>query len=499
MAQILDFSLSLDSFHIGAMLLNKSINKLGLNKVSYHLYNDSEQYHQYIQCFIEAGFGIAQEKLSYRFTSKALKNIESTIEFCSYTQVGEEAFLEAVVTVTENTLDSCDAKALSEYGKSEYAKVKIDNLKDIDFQPDNWILAYEEKRLIGLVIPSSFGGGYGGINYIGIVPTERGKGYVNVLLNKGTNLLLEQGITTIIADIDTLNYPMKKALESCGYNFHCEEVVLKKDVLSMKEINFINEQLSYMSEIIEMYKKIKNINISLSKLYPITVIKDNYFYVFDICIASEMYKFKMSSKCYMPVPEEILSAFSLDFYENKASVVISKNVLKDKTNLPIIFHEFVHCFQLENGEIILRNDLQIEKQEKEKGNFMWELNYSFPYESPYFIEKTIYFDISLLNKDIDKIMNYFKEMKTYLSITEYEYMIWQMWKEGFADYIENLLRDKLNLNLKSRELKQPFTRVLFYKLGSKYIELIINRCKKHDNDIVELFKVIYGGKLNENI
>ena len=138
------------------------------------------------------------------------------------------------MAVTENTLDSIDAKAQTKHGKIEFAKIKIDSLKILDFQPDIWMLAFEGEKLIGLVIPQNFGEGYGGINYIGTVPTERGKGYINTLLNKGTQILLDQGSTTIIADIDTLNIPMKKALEHCGYNFHCEEVILQKELNNSK-------------------------------------------------------------------------------------------------------------------------------------------------------------------------------------------------------------------------------------------------------------------------
>jgi len=45
---------------------------------------------------------------------------------------------------------------------------------------------------------------------------------------------------------------------------------------------FIERQIVFMNEIIRMHDEIKNIHVSLEKLYPITVIHNGYFFVFDI-------------------------------------------------------------------------------------------------------------------------------------------------------------------------------------------------------------------------
>lgn len=225
---ILDFSLSLNSFHLGIELLNQSLKTISAGNICYHLYNDSEQFNDYKQCFIDAGFSVAQEKLSYRFAGKTLGNIAEKIEFRSHADVGEREFVEGIALVTHQTLDRIDANSVSKYGQAKAAEFLMKELKKIDFQPDIWMLAYVDGKLIGLVIPSNFGEAYGGINYIGVVPTQRGKGYVDDLLNKGTQLLLNQGVTTVIADIDVSNFPMKGALERVGYEFSQEEVVLEK-------------------------------------------------------------------------------------------------------------------------------------------------------------------------------------------------------------------------------------------------------------------------------
>jgi ribosomal protein S18 acetylase RimI-like enzyme len=92
-------------------------------------------------------------------------------------------------------------------------------------------MAYDtEGELVGLVVPQKFSENRGAINYIGVTPFQRGKGYVNGLLLEGSRLMIEDGIENLIADIDVQNYPLKKALGLLGYQFKCSQVVLKLDL-----------------------------------------------------------------------------------------------------------------------------------------------------------------------------------------------------------------------------------------------------------------------------
>jgi hypothetical protein len=56
---------------------------------------------------------------------------------------------------------------------------------------------------------------------------------------------------------------------------------------------YIERQISFMDNIIKMHYTVKNIHVSLKKLYPITIIKDNYFFVFDINKIGDIYEFKL--------------------------------------------------------------------------------------------------------------------------------------------------------------------------------------------------------------
>jgi len=70
-------------------------------------------------------------------------------------------------------------------------------------------------------------------------------------------------------------------------------------------------------------------------------------------------------------------------------------------------------------------------------------------------------------------------------------MVWQEFKEGFARYIENRIREKLQVYLNSNKLEEPFSRVIFYELGSRYISAIL----KENPQIKENIKCIYD-KIN---
>ncbi len=227
---IMDFSLSLDSFNLGAEFINKSLEGFSNKSIHYHLYNDNDEYDYYKKCFIDAGFLVFQEKLSYRFCKKDVENRKYRLDFRSYEDVGEANFLQAISLVTKGTLDKFLKRSVENVGINEAVRIYVEELKTIDFQKDIWVLAFNNDELIGLVIPSNFGRGYGGINYIGVIPQERGKGYVDDLLIKGTQLLLNQGVSIIIADIDIDNFPMKDALIRCEYEFFYDLVILEKRV-----------------------------------------------------------------------------------------------------------------------------------------------------------------------------------------------------------------------------------------------------------------------------
>jgi len=250
---------------------------------------------------------------------------------------------------------------------------------------------------------------------------------------------------------------------------------------------FVDREIAFLENIVKVHSKVKNVHVSLGKLYPITVINDGYFYVFDISEIAHKYEFKRKVKTSIVVSGEILTAFILDFYDMKPSVVITKNMIENPGNDILVLHEFVHCFQLESGAIEIRNGLSIQMREMAKSNYSWEINFPFPYSNSYFINKTVELAGDFANGNYENVEVYRNCMRAYLHKAEYEYMIWQQWKEGFARYVENLIRKELGLLLNGNILTEPFGRVHFYEIGNKYIEMLLEKEKGLNENIVKLF------------
>lgn len=201
----------------------------GFKLIEHHLYGKNDKKFEMLrELFLESGFKVMQEKKNFLFTDGELPPLSGRLTFKSLREVGEEKYINAIMKVTENTLDTYDQMEVREMGAGEAAKSNFYGLKDIDYNEDWWKLAYEKGGdLAGLIIPHKFSEKVGAINYIGVVPEKRGNGYVMDLLAMGTSILKNNGIEEIIADIDINNFPMENALRRAGYRLNQMELVFE--------------------------------------------------------------------------------------------------------------------------------------------------------------------------------------------------------------------------------------------------------------------------------
>ncbi|WP_454052676.1 hypothetical protein [Clostridium sp. Marseille-Q7071] len=65
--------------------------------------------------------------------------------------------------------------------------------------------AYNKECAVALVVPQKLRDNFGTINYIGVIPNERSKEIVDILIKKANPILLNN-ITKIIADTDVNNW-----------------------------------------------------------------------------------------------------------------------------------------------------------------------------------------------------------------------------------------------------------------------------------------------------
>lgn len=257
-------------------------------------------------------------------------------------------------------------------------------------------------------------------------------------------------------------------------------------------------QLKYDSDlqkIFEVQNKIKDIHPFLEKVFPIAIVRDNYFFVFDADSSGKRYVFVKESPTPMPVPKGVRAAFPLECYEGKIACIISGEIFESLEGYATIFHEFMHCHQWQICEPKLKQKLGVAQKALANKDYMWELNYSFPYDNSKFTETYSLFLKALGENNPDEVFKYRNQLKQILSKDEFEYMVWQEWKEGFARFVENQIRDRLGLKENHYGIEKPFHRISFYEGGARFIEFWGKQEPKLLVEIEELFnKMLNDGR-----
>jgi hypothetical protein len=249
-----------------------------------------------------------------------------------------------------------------------------------------------------------------------------------------------------------------------------------------------------LQKVFEIQNMIEDIHPFLSKVFPIAIVEDNHFFVFDIDSSGKKYIFVKKAPTLMPIPKGVRAAFPLACYENKIACVISGEVFESAEGYVTIFHEFMHCHQWEICEPKLKQNLGVAKKAMSKNDYMWELNYPFPYDNSKFTKTYSLLLKALEENNHDDIFKYRIQLKQILSKDDFEYMVWQEWKEGFARFIENQIRCRFSIEENHYGIEKPFHRVSFYEGGSRFIEFLGKQKTKLLIDIDELFYKILSGK-----
>lgn len=166
------------------------------------------------------GMALHQEKVSFRHIGPPLSLASHPpLVLRSLDEVGQSAYVDAIERVSTGTLDTIDRQNIARFGAKAAAEHFFDSIADgMDYEPRLWKLAYTpDGSLVGLVAPVKMWGALGTLGYIGVVPEQRGKGYVDDLLREGNAALAAEGIGRIVADTDIANVPMQRAFLRAGY------------------------------------------------------------------------------------------------------------------------------------------------------------------------------------------------------------------------------------------------------------------------------------------
>ena len=245
-----------------------------------------------------------------------------------------------------------------------------------------------------------------------------------------------------------------------------------------------NKYSDRLRKIIDTRKKILDIHPFLEELYPVAIVEDDHFLVHDLDDVTGEYRFAGRFPTPMPVPPGVKAAFHLECYGNRIACVVSGDVLDESDGIVTVFHEFTHCMQSEICEEELKQQLEVAVKAREADDFMWELNHPFPYDDRDF---TALYGSILKAEDLPDIEEYRNKLEEHLEPLDYQYMVWQEWKEGFARLIENRIRKKLRLFENRYGGEPPYDRIAFYSGGEHYIGALNEKDSNILFDIEALF------------
>ena len=173
-----------------------------------------------IELLESVGFSLRRETGRFEWSGEAPPAEPARLSFRTLEEVGQKAFIDAMKTVSDRTLDREIREERERLGPAQAAQEFFDDARRVQHDPSWWRLAYSSGgELAGLVMPAN-PPGFLTIFYVGVVPTMRGQGYVDDLLTAGTATLLEtrrKNDMPLIADTDVSNEPMAAAFERAGW------------------------------------------------------------------------------------------------------------------------------------------------------------------------------------------------------------------------------------------------------------------------------------------
>jgi len=242
-----------------------------------------------------------------------------------------------------------------------------------------------------------------------------------------------------------------------------------------------------LKKVLDLQQKILDIHPLFRKSYPIAIVKGKTFLIFDLDEAGKAYHFVRQAPTPMPIPKGVRAAFDLECYDNKIACVVTGEVFDTLEGYVTIFHEFVHCHQASTCELKLKQSLEVARQAMAAGNPMWEIEYPFPYNNPDFVETYAALLQAADANSGEGVLNAHRRLVKLLQPLDFEYLIWQEWKEGVARLIENRLQWQFNLLENHFGRQQPYHRITFYEGGAGVIAALTQDKRELYHNLENLF------------
>lgn len=179
-----------------------------------------------LQAARNAGLTPFVERFTYRWSAE-LDGLPKRSERLEFRPADDSQVLAVLRQLLVGTLDAHDQRAVATLGIEQAAKRQLEDLHWFPSPRDWWQLACTRSgELVGLIVPAR---NYSQptIGYIGVIPEQRGKGYVDDLLAELAWRLSERAPGEAVgADTDFANLPMARAFARAGFRIVEEHLVL---------------------------------------------------------------------------------------------------------------------------------------------------------------------------------------------------------------------------------------------------------------------------------
>ncbi len=214
-----------DFLAIGKMLFDESLaalQKQGVIRLEAFISSTTPNAAQIRQLLESIKIPLVQEKVRFTWSGQPAQ-IEQRLIYRPFSEGDDAAFTDVIRRVSTDSLDRLDVLQRESLGVKEFAQEYFRMLRyEFAFYPHWWLLAYTQaNELVGHVVnlPYNLDQHEGTIGYIGVVPEQRGHGYINDILAQSMSVMIQDGIKTIICDTDQLNAPMIAAFKRQGYDY----------------------------------------------------------------------------------------------------------------------------------------------------------------------------------------------------------------------------------------------------------------------------------------
>jgi len=224
-----------------------------------------------------------------------------------------------------------------------------------------------------------------------------------------------------------------------------------------------------LNKILDYQAKVADLHVALVAPYPVAIVEGGQIVIFEPDPAGRAYRPVKSVPDTFNLPKGIRAAMPLSVWDNRMACVVSGEVFDEPRGYVMILHEFVHCYEWDTCEPKLKEKMAISRRAMEKKDYMWELQFPFPYSQAEWVK--LYGNwFAALEKNQEGIVSDLRgKLQEQLSADDWEYMTWQEWKEGLARCLENKISARLGLPLNRYGCLPPFNRVSFYCGGALLI------------------------------